>query len=271
MSENSFFRHSPARTSSATVFVGCTSFRISGSAFISDTIAELREKSSFFNRSKRTCGAMRLSPLDKREGEIRCRQLKGDALADQPGELCRVPGSVEARDDATRAVPEHERRQRRFARSRQFDERGNVAHIVAELLDIESLAVRFAPTTQIERVDGETACRELLCSLCVVTAVRVDAMDDDGNATGRLRRPPLTAPELETAGPRSARSRPGLQLPTRRGCRRDFPPDPRVPGARRWRSGRPATAVSERSARSSRRSPATRFRRDGCRRAHGWR
>ena len=54
---------SSARTSAATVWVGCTSFSRSGSAFIARTTSGSREKSSFFKRRTWACGAMWLRPF----------------------------------------------------------------------------------------------------------------------------------------------------------------------------------------------------------------
>src|SRR5277367_3150609 len=47
-------------------------------------------------------------PFENCERKIGRRQLMGETFADQPRQLCRMVESVEASDDATRAVTKHE-------------------------------------------------------------------------------------------------------------------------------------------------------------------
>jgi len=52
-------------------------------------------------------------------------------------------------------VAEQEHRQAARIRSHDADERGDIVDVVAELVDVETLAVRSAATPQIERVDRQ--------------------------------------------------------------------------------------------------------------------
>src|SRR5262245_54201716 len=99
---------------------------------------------------------------------------------------------VRAGDNAARAVTEHVDRQAGILRSCDPDQLVDIAGIVRELLDEETLAARSAATSQIERISRQPMRCELfgrprhVPAMCVES---VDQHDDRSRRTLRLPRP----------------------------------------------------------------------------------
>ena len=136
-------------------------------------------------------------PLDGGEGEAWRRHLEREALADEAGELGLVLERVDRRDDAAGTVAEQEHRHAGIPRFRDPHGAGHVAHIVRDVLDIESLAFRFAAAAQIERVHGEPGLHKLLRRPDILPAVRIDAVTDDDHGAGLPFRPPRAEEDFE--------------------------------------------------------------------------
>ena len=131
---------------------------------------------------------MWLSPLIAARAKSGRRHLEGEALADEAGEFRLVVERVDGRNHAAGAVAEQEDRQAGLARLGDLDHAGEVGDIVVDVLDVEPLAFRLAAAAEIEGVDGEAACDELLRRPEILAAMRIDAVADDDHRPGR--RPP---------------------------------------------------------------------------------
>src|SRR4029077_6295375 len=92
---------------------------------------------------------------------------------------------------------EEERTNAGVLRFHQTDKRRHVTDVVRERVDIEPLAVGLATAPQIECGHGVSGCDKLLADPGVVSAVRVEARDDDDKATRREGRPPRSVEDLE--------------------------------------------------------------------------
>ena len=174
---NSFFSRSSARTSAATVLVGCTSFAMSGSSFIAFSGFRIAREVLVVELQHVRVRRQVADALEDGEREVGRVHLERKALADQTGDLVLILQRVDARDHAARAVAEQVDRHAGFALLRDLDEHRDVADIVRHIVDIEALAVRFTAAAQVERVDREARGLQLLAGPQILTAVGIDAMD----------------------------------------------------------------------------------------------
>src|SRR6185503_7847253 len=91
-------------------------------------------------------------PLDQKGGSIRHADVQGEALTYQSRHGVLMFEHIRAGNNAARAVTEHVDRQTRMCRSRDRNQLVDVAGIVREAVDEETLAVRAAATSQVERI-----------------------------------------------------------------------------------------------------------------------
>ena len=115
-----------------------------------------------------------------------------------PARLGLILNHVDRRDDAAGAVAEQEHRQVRLARFRDLHGTGHVGHVLFDIFDKESFAVRFPPAAQIEGIRRVPGLHELLGDPDVLSAVRIDAMTDDDHGARLRIRPPGAEKDLET-------------------------------------------------------------------------
>src|SRR5262245_35878772 len=120
--------------------------------------------------------------FENSKGKIRSRDLEGEVLTDESCKLLLMLDGVSAGDDAAGAVTQQENGQTRFAAFCQCDESRNVADVVRELIDVETVAVGFSASAQVQRVNSELPRQELLGHPGVIAAVRIEAVNDDDHA-----------------------------------------------------------------------------------------
>src|SRR5450432_537059 len=137
--------------------------------------------------------------LERGEGKVGRRHLESETLADQAPKLGLVLKCIHTGNDAAGAVAKQENRQSRFSCFRSLRNDVDVADIIGEGLDVETLAVGLAASTQVNGINREAARDELLGCPSVVTAVRVEAGNDDDNAAQLARRTPRSKDNSETA------------------------------------------------------------------------
>src|SRR6266481_795626 len=94
-------------------------------------------------------------------------------------------------------MPKQEHGKARVSEPHEVHERRDIAHVVAELVDVEPFAVGPAASTEVYGVRGLAHGRESLSHPTVVPAVRIETGDDhDRSACGR-RGPPRAKEDLE--------------------------------------------------------------------------
>src|ERR1700730_11673325 len=86
---------------------------------------------------------------------------------------------VNAGYDSPRTVPEQVHRQAGLPRLCQRDHRGDIVHVVGELLDVEAFTVGVAAAMQIGRITGQAGGDKLHASPLILPAVIVEAVADD--------------------------------------------------------------------------------------------
>src|ERR1700682_87484 len=87
-------------------------------------------------------------------------------------------------------MPNRERGKARVSGPHEVHERRDIAHVVAELVDVEPFAVGPATPTEVYGVRGLAHGRESLSRPGVVPAVRIETGDDhDGSACGHRGQP----------------------------------------------------------------------------------
>src|SRR5215813_3446386 len=129
-------------------------------------------------------------PLDQQGGNFRHTDVQGEALTYQSRNGVLMFENIRAGNNAARAVTEHVDRQAGIRRSRDRHQLVDIAGIVREALDEETLAVRAAATSQIERISRQPMRRELFGRPDHVRAMRVESVDQhDHRPRGTLRRP----------------------------------------------------------------------------------
>jgi hypothetical protein len=138
--------------------------------------------------------------LDRGEHEARRRDLEGEALADQPGDLRLVVERVGAGDDAARAVAQHVDGQPRMTLLRDPGQPAQVGDVVGDVLHIEALAVRLAAAAQVECMGSEAPGGKLLADPAILPAMRVHAVADHHDRAGRSLRQPGMGVDAHAAG-----------------------------------------------------------------------
>src|SRR5262249_8084826 len=129
-------------------------------------------------------------PLDQQSRSIRHTDVQGEALTYQSRNGVLMFENIRAGNNAARAVTEHIDGQAGIRRSRDRDQLVDIAGIVREALDEETLAVRAAPTSQIERMSRQSMRRELFSRPGHIPAMCVESVDQHDHRPRRtLRRP----------------------------------------------------------------------------------
>ena len=163
MRGNSSRSRSSARTSAATVIAGCTSLAISGSLLSASTAFGIAREILVLELEHRQARRDVAEPLDGGEREARRRHLEGEALADEAGEL--RPGAPARRSHETTPPALWPSRNTGKPGCRDFASSisaGDVADVLGDVLDVETLAVGLAAAAQVEREDREAGGGELL-------------------------------------------------------------------------------------------------------------
>jgi hypothetical protein len=128
--------------------------------------------------------------FENRKREIGRRQLMSETFADQPRQVSLMVESVEASDNAARAVAKDEHGQAGFSGFYDRRDRFNITDIVFKSFDIKALAIRISAAAQIHGVYRQTIGDELLGDPSVIAAVGVETWNDDDGPAGLAIRTP---------------------------------------------------------------------------------
>src|SRR5262245_45231000 len=128
--------------------------------------------------------------LDQQCRSIRHTNVQREALTYQSRNGVLMFENIRAGNNTARAVTEHVDWQAGICRPRDRNQLVDIAGIVREALDEETLAVRAAATSQIERISRQPMRRELFGRPDHVPAMRVESVDQHDHRPRRtLRRP----------------------------------------------------------------------------------
>src|SRR5262245_54198512 len=128
--------------------------------------------------------------LDQECGGIRHTDVQGEALTYQSRNGVLMFEDIRAGNNAARAVTEHVDWQAGICRSRNRNQLVDIAGIVREALDEETLAVGASATYQIERISRQPMRRELFGRPDHVPAMRVESVDEHDHRPRRTLRLP---------------------------------------------------------------------------------